>query len=126
MFTSLWSLLVRLVEEALGSTGEVLRSGSRFLLPVITRMEFKHQSVEPDAAEGRVNPYNAVLKGYVSRKRDETVAFLNERDFMASVVHEGTQRLERAERNQRLLEGLPAPPSATRGRPRRTPTMPQR
>ncbi|KAL2093757.1 hypothetical protein ACEWY4_011069 [Coilia grayii] len=115
----------RLVKEVLGSTGEVLRRGSHFLLPVITRMEFKHQSAEPDEAEGHGNPYSAVLKGYVSRKRDETIAFLNERDFTASVMYESTQRRERAERQQRLLDGLPAPPSSTnrgRGRPRRTPT----
>ncbi|XP_041964697.1 deoxyribodipyrimidine photo-lyase [Alosa sapidissima] len=113
----------RLVEEALGSTGEVLRCGSRFLLPVITRMEFKHQTADPDKADGRGNPYNAVLKGYVSRKRDETIAFLNERDFTASVMHESTQQRERAERHHCLLEGLPASPSSatSRGRPRRTP-----
>ncbi|XP_063053705.1 deoxyribodipyrimidine photo-lyase [Engraulis encrasicolus] len=122
----------RLVKEALGSSGEVMRSGSHFLLPVITRMEFKHQSADPDEEpEGQgqgnsnPNPYNAVLKGYVSRKRDETIAFLNERDFTASVMHESTQRRERAERHHRLLEGLPAPPSSDtrgRGRPRRTQT----
>ncbi|KAM6960590.1 deoxyribodipyrimidine photo-lyase [Aplochiton taeniatus] len=106
----------RLVSEALG----VADTGRRFLLPVITRMEFKHQSGDPDG-NAASNPYNAVLKGYVSRKRDETIAFFNERDFTASVMNEGAQRRERSERDHRVMEGLPGLP-ASRGRARRTPT----
>nr|XP_019934037.1 PREDICTED: uncharacterized protein LOC109623993 [Paralichthys olivaceus] len=112
----------RLVSEALGLShrnGGVVTEGKQFLLPVITRMEFKHQQEDPDA-DGASNPYNAVLKGYVSRKRDETIAFLNERDFTASVMHEGVQRKERLESNYRRMEGLPQPP-APQGRARRTP-----
>ncbi|CAN9499246.1 unnamed protein product [Ophioblennius macclurei] len=117
----------RLVSEALGLShghGGVATEGREFLLPVITRMEFKHQQEDPDA-DAASNPYNAVLKGYVSRKRDETIAFLNERDFTASVMFEGTQRKERLENNRRRMEGLPplAPP---RGRARRTPTTKDR
>ncbi|XP_030646307.1 uncharacterized protein LOC115826567 [Chanos chanos] len=112
-------LPARLVQEALGSRAELVRSGTQFLLPVITRMEFKHQTSDPDGTD---NPYSAVLKGYVSRKRDETIAFLNERDFTASVMCESAQRRERQDRHQRLLEGLPkAPPTTPRGRARRTP-----
>ncbi len=82
----------RLVQEALGSMEDVMsREGTGFLLPVITRMEFKHHSEDPDTQD---NPYSAVLKGYVSRKRDETIAFLNERDFTASVMFESAQRRE--------------------------------
>lgn len=117
----------RLVSEALGlshSTGGVMTAGKQFLLPVITRMEFKHQLEDPDA-DAASNPYNAVLKGYVSRKRDETIAFLNERDFTASVMYEGTQRRERLESDHRRMEGLPHPP-APRGRARRTPTAKDR
>lgn len=117
----------RLVSEALGSSqqGGVVATGEKqFLLPVITRMEFKHQQDDPDA-DAASNPYDAVLKGYVSRKRDETIAFLNERDFTASVMHEGAQRRERMESDQRRLEGLPRVPVA-RGRPRRTPTAKDR
>ncbi|TWW76397.1 deoxyribodipyrimidine photo-lyase [Takifugu flavidus] len=117
----------RLVSEALGSShldGGVATGGKQFLLPVITRMEFKHQQEDPDA-DAASNPYNAVLKGYVSRKRDETIAFLNERDFTASVMHEGAQRRERMESDQRRLEGLPRGP-APRGRVRRTPTAKDR
>lgn len=115
----------RLVSEALGmSHGNLVHSGKRFLLPVITRMEFKHQLDDPDA-DAASNPYNAVLKGYVSRKRDETIAFLNERDFTASVMYEGALRKERLESDYRRMEGLPRPP-APRGRARRTPTAKDR
>ncbi|XP_065813314.1 deoxyribodipyrimidine photo-lyase [Labrus bergylta] len=117
----------RLVSEALGLShrdGGVVKEGKQFLLPVITRMEFKHQLEDPDA-DAASNPYNAVLKGYVSRKRDETIAFLNERDFTASVMYEGTQRRERLESDYRRMEGLPTPPAA-RGRARRTPTAKDR
>ncbi|KAK2894463.1 hypothetical protein Q8A67_011692 [Cirrhinus molitorella] len=109
----------RLVQEALGSMEDVVsHEGTGFLLPVITRMEFKHQSEDPDRQD---NPYSVVLKGYVSRKRDETVAFLNERDFTASVMCESAQRRERLEKDRCLLEGLPQP-TVSRGRARRTPT----
>lgn len=117
----------RLVSEALGLShrdGGVVTEGQQFLLPVITRMEFKHQLEDPDA-DAVSNPYNAVLKGYVSRKRDETIAFLNERDFTASVMYEGVQRKERLESDYRRIEGLPGPP-APRGRARRTPTAKDR
>ena len=117
----------RLVSEALGlshSNGGPVTEGKQFLLPVITRMEFKHQQEDPDA-DAASNPHNAVLKGYVSRKRDETIAFLNERDFTASVMHEGVQRKERLESNYRRMEGLPQPP-APQGRARRTPTAKDR
>ncbi|XP_071393724.1 deoxyribodipyrimidine photo-lyase [Centroberyx affinis] len=117
----------RLVSEALGLShrdGGVVTTGKQFLLPVITRMEFKHQLDDPDAAAAS-NPYNAVLRGYVSRKRDETIAFLNERDFTASVMYEGAQRRERLESDYRRMEGLPRPP-APRGRARRTPTAKDR
>ncbi|XP_059916089.1 deoxyribodipyrimidine photo-lyase [Gadus macrocephalus] len=109
----------RLVAEALGSAGgDQLRTGTKqFLLPVITRMEFKHRRGDP-GADAASNPYDAVLKGYVSRKRDETVAFLNQRDFSASVMNEGAQRRERLDSDMRILEGLPrAPPGRGRARP---------
>lgn len=117
----------RLVFEALGSPrrgGVVATGGERFLLPVITRMEFKHQQDEPDG-DASSSPYSAVLKGYVSRKRDETIAFLNKTDFTASVMHEGAQRRERMERDQRRLEGLPQV-SGQRARARRAPTAKDR
>lgn len=117
----------RLVSEALGLShkdGAVVTQGKQFLLPVITRMEFKHQHEDSDA-DATSNPYNAVLKGYVSRKRDETIAFLNERDFTASVMHEAVQRKERLNSDYRRMEGLLPSPSP-RGRARRTPTAKDR
>lgn len=117
----------RLVSEALGSSHRdeaVVREGKQFLLPLITRMEFKYQLENPDE-DAASNPYNAVLKGYVSRKRDETIAFFNERDFKASVMCEGVQRQQRLERDYRRMEELPSSPSP-RGRARRTPTAKDR
>uniref|UniRef100_A0A1A8J898 Photolyase/cryptochrome alpha/beta domain-containing protein n=3 Tax=Nothobranchius TaxID=28779 RepID=A0A1A8J898_NOTKU len=117
----------RLVSEALGrshSDEAVVRGGRQFLLPLITRMEFKYQQEEPEA-DAASNPYNATLKGYVSRRRDETVAFLNERDFKTSVMYESAQRQGRLERDYRKIEGLPSSPSP-RGRARRTPTAKDR
>ncbi|KAK1887715.1 Deoxyribodipyrimidine photo-lyase [Dissostichus eleginoides] len=90
----------RLVSEALGLShrdGGVVTEGQQFLLPVITRMEFKHQLEDPDA-DAASNPYNAVLKGY---------------------------RKERLESDYRRIEGLPGLP-APRGRARRTPTAKDR
>ncbi|XP_069824581.1 deoxyribodipyrimidine photo-lyase-like [Dendropsophus ebraccatus] len=84
---------------------DVIKSQTgRFLLPVITRKEFKYKTLQPDSKD---NPYNTVLKGYVSRRRDETIAYMNERHFTASTIHEGTQLHERKERTARILEGLP-------------------
>lgn len=120
----------RLVSAALGSSREeaaaadVVREGRQFLLPLITRTEFKYQLEKPDT-DAASNPYNAVLKGYVSRKRDETIAFLNERDFKASVMCEGVQRRERLERDYRRMEGLPSAPSPGT-KSRRTPTAKDR
>ncbi|XP_068115684.1 deoxyribodipyrimidine photo-lyase-like [Hyperolius riggenbachi] len=84
---------------------DVIRSHTgRFLLPVITRKEFKYKTLRPDTKD---NPYNTVLKGYVSRKRDETIAYMNERHFTASTINEGAQQYERRERTARIMEGLP-------------------
>ncbi|XP_029010334.1 deoxyribodipyrimidine photo-lyase [Betta splendens] len=113
----------RLLSETMGLSQKddcVVLEGKQFLLPVITRMEFKYQQENPDT-DAAANPYNALLKGYVSRKRDETIAFLNERDFTASVMYEAVQRKERLESDHRRMEGLPEPP-ALRGKVRRTPT----
>ncbi|XP_072278936.1 deoxyribodipyrimidine photo-lyase-like [Pyxicephalus adspersus] len=101
---------------------DVVRSHTdRFLLPVITRKEFKYKTLQPDAKD---NPYNTVLKGYVSRKRDETIAYMNERHFTASTIHEGAQMYERRERTARIMEGLPQamdPKNKSRRTPRSDP-----
>ncbi|XP_069463209.1 uncharacterized protein [Ambystoma mexicanum] len=89
-----------------------------FLLPVITRKEFKYKTLDPDSKD---NPYNTVLKGYVSRKRDETIAYMNERDFTASTINEGALRHERQERTSRIMQGLPEP-KEPQNKSRRTPS----
>ncbi|XP_062607632.1 deoxyribodipyrimidine photo-lyase-like [Saccostrea cucullata] len=68
-------------------------------LPVITRMEFKYKSHHPEAKD---NPHTAVLRGYRSRKRDEAIAFANERDFMASTMNECMKMNERKLRANNL------------------------
>ncbi|KAJ1082490.1 hypothetical protein NDU88_002655 [Pleurodeles waltl] len=88
-----------------------------FLLPVITRKEFKYKTLDSDSKD---NPYNTVLKGYVSRKRDETIAYMNERHFTASTINEGALRHERQQRTSRLMEGLPQP-KEPQNKSRRTP-----
>ncbi|XP_075694794.1 deoxyribodipyrimidine photo-lyase-like [Rhinoderma darwinii] len=98
-----------LLALTLGRTDEddVIKSQTgRFLLPVITRKEFKYKTLQPNSKD---NPYNTVLKGYVSRKRDETIAYMNERHFTASTIHEGVQLHERREKTVRIMEGLPQP-----------------
>ncbi|XP_065565580.1 deoxyribodipyrimidine photo-lyase-like isoform X2 [Artemia franciscana] len=64
----------------------------RLLIPVITRKEFKYRMGNPEAKD---NPYNAVLKGYVSRKRDEAIIWANQNDFTASTINEATLRAQR-------------------------------
>lgn len=65
------------------------------VIPVITRREFKYKTRNPDSKE---NPHNAVLRGYRSRKRDELVEYLNQRDFLASTMKESLVRHERAQK----------------------------
>ena len=64
----------------------------RVMIPVITRKEFKYRTAHPEAKD---NPHTAVLRGYRSRKRDEAIAFANQRDFLASTMNECVQRQER-------------------------------
>lgn len=98
---------------------DVIKSNTcQFLLPVITRKEFKYKTLQPDTKD---NPYNTVLKGYVSRKRDETIAYMNERHFTASTINEGAQMYERRERTARIMEGLPQMRDP-KNKSRRTPT----
>ena len=63
------------------------------MVPLITRKEFIFKTTRPESED---NPYNPVLKGYVSRNRDEEIAQTNKIDFTASTM------LEFAERKQRL------------------------
>ena len=70
-----------------------MAGGRTFMVPLITRKEFIFKTSRPESED---NPYNPVLKGYVSRNRDEEIARTNKIDFTASTM------LEFAERKQRL------------------------
>ena len=91
----------------------------KVMVPLITRKEFIYKTMRPDAKD---NPYNPVLKGYVSRVRDEEVERLTKVDFTASTMREIAARKERVDR----LNGLPSESSGRvrgsfggKGRPQR-------
>ena len=54
-------------------------------IPLITRREFMYKTLYPSSND---NPYNAVLKGYVSRKRDEEIERMQRVDFASGTVME--------------------------------------
>ena len=91
----------------------------KVMVPLITRKEFIYKTMRPDAKD---NPYNPVLKGYVSRVRDEEVERLTKVDFTASTMREIAARKERVDR----LNGLQSESSGRvrgsfggKGRPQR-------
>jgi len=61
-------------------------------VPLITRREFMYKTLYPSSND---NPYNAVLKGYVSRKRDEEVARMQQVDFASGTVMEEMMRYKK-------------------------------
>ena len=63
-------------------------------IPLITRREFIYRTMYPHAKD---NPYNSVLKGYVTCNRDEEVARLQRVDFISSTMAEEVNRYK--ERN---------------------------
>ena len=69
------------------------------VVPLITRKEFLYKTGRPESED---NPYDPVLKGYVSRARDEEVARLARLDFTASTVKEITERKERTDQREGL------------------------
>ena len=71
-------------------------AGNRmFMVPLITRKEFIFKTSRPESED---NPYNSVLKGYVSRNRDEEIARTNKIDFTASTMLEFAERKARSDR----------------------------
>ena len=62
------------------------------MVPLITRREFIFKTGSPDSED---NPYDPVLKGYVTREQDEEVARTNKVDFTASTMLEITDRERR-------------------------------
>ena len=71
------------------------RAKDLLMIPLITRKEFIYKTYRPQSED---NPYNSVLKGYVSRGRDEEVMRLNKVDFTASTMMEIAARKERVDR----------------------------
>ena len=78
------------------------------LVPLITRKEFIYKTARPDSED---NPYDPVLKGYVSRDRDEEVARLGRLDFTASTMKEVTARKERTDQREGLRGSFGGPGS---------------
>ena len=79
------------------------------LVPLITRKEFIYKTGRPESED---NPYDPVLKGYITRERDEEVARLERLDFTASTMREIRARKERDD----LRNGLEPPqPARLRG-----------
>ena len=70
----------------------VLKDGRAVTVPLITRREFIYRTLYPDAKD---NPYCAVLKGYVSRKRDEEVERLQRVDYMSGILSEEVTRYKK-------------------------------
>jgi len=65
------------------------------MVPLITRKEFIYKTGQPGSED---NPYDPVLKGYVTRQRDEEVARTNKVDFTASTMLEFAARKQRQDR----------------------------
>ena len=61
-------------------------------VPLITRREFIYRTINPLAKD---NPYNAVLRGYVTRKRDEEVARLERVDFISGTMVEEVSKFKK-------------------------------
>ena len=62
------------------------------LIPLITRREFIYRTLRPNAKD---NPYNAVLRGYVTRRRDEEVERLQRVDFVSGTILEEVYRYQK-------------------------------
>jgi len=85
------------------------------MVPLITRKEFIYKTGRPDSED---NPYNPVLKGYVSRERDEEVKRTNRVDFTASTMLEFSARKERLDRINGVEEKEDRPAGSFGGRGR--------
>jgi len=83
------------------------------MVPLITRKEFIYKTGRPNSED---NPYNPVLKGYVSRERDEEVARTNKVDFTASTMLEFRARKERLDRINGVEEKEDRPRGSFGGR----------
>ena len=93
----------------------------KIMIPLITRKEFKFRTAQPNSDE---NPFNPVLKGYISRSRDEAIAKRNKIDFASSVMCENITRVENYQKRMGTYE--PDHPPRGRGRRRNVPTTQRR
>jgi len=83
------------------------------MVPLITRKEFIYKTGKPNSED---NPYNPVLKGYVTRERDEEVRRTNKVDFTASTMLEFSARKERLDRINGVEEKEDRPRGSFGGR----------
>jgi len=97
----------------LGITNKCAKS--ILMVPLITRKEFIFKTGRPESED---NPYNPVLKGYISRARDEEVARTNKVDFTASTMLEFAARKQRIDRINGVEEKEDAPRGSFGGRGR--------
>ena len=88
---------------------------SVIMVPLITRKEFIYKTGRPNSED---NPYDPVLKGYVTRERDEEVERTNRVDFTASTMMEFTARKERYDRMNGVEEKDDRPRGSFGGRGR--------
>ena len=59
---------------------------------LITRREFIYRTINPSAKD---NPYNAVLRGYVTRIRDDEIARLQRVDFLSGAMVEEVSKYKK-------------------------------
>ena len=71
---------------------DAAKSDKMVVIPLITRREFMYKTLYPSAKD---NPYNAVLKGYVTRKRDEEIERMQRVDFASGTVLEEMTRYKK-------------------------------
>jgi deoxyribodipyrimidine photolyase len=83
------------------------------MIPLITRKEFIYKTGQP-GSEG--NPYNPVLKGYVTRERDEEVRRTNKVNITASTMLEFTARKQRLDKMNGVEEERPRGSFGGRGK----------
>lgn len=76
----------------LGLQSNAGKDGDLVMVPLITRKEFIYKTGRPESED---NPYNPVLKGYVTRDRDEKVKRTNLVDFTASTMLEFAERFDK-------------------------------
>ena len=90
-------------EEDTGTRSKTGNSNNNgmVVIPLITRREFIYRTLHPNAKD---NPYNAVLKGYVTRKRDEEIERLQRVDFISGAI---TEEVNRYQKENEIIQDKP-------------------